>query len=375
MLIGIDAGGTSTRAAVLDRTGRGLGYGIGGGGNPVALGPALAGRGITDAVEMAIRAARAAGGGGGDESDEGTAILAMAGASSFAAPGAMATRVREISGAEHVEVVSDLFAMFASGTPRRRGYVLVSGTGAAALRIENDRVAAAADGLGWLLGDAGSGFWIGHRAVRAALGGLSGHGPATAMTRMLQDELGLADSGERTPRGRFLAVEVAIETFYRMQPIELSKFAALAFRAAKVADAQPSGEAVGALFADDADPVAVTILSAARDQLVRTLAAVRIPELAGPVILGGSVARRLPGLIAAVRHSLAGTPGSRAGGAGRTAGPADASPEPSESAAAEVRIVPDGLVGASVLAMRKAGIVVDQEMFNRVTASLADIRR
>src|SRR5690606_12073636 len=159
-------------------------------------GPALAGRGISDAVEMAIRAARAAG--YDDDGREGTAILAMAGASSFAAPGAMAAQVRDISGAEQVEVVSDLFAMFASGTPRQRGYVLVSGTGAAALRVENDRVAAAADGLGWLLGDAGSGFWIGHRAVRAALGGMSGHGPATVMSRMLQEELGLPSNGERT---------------------------------------------------------------------------------------------------------------------------------------------------------------------------------
>jgi N-acetylglucosamine kinase-like BadF-type ATPase len=347
MLIGIDAGGTSTRAAVLDRTGRSLGYGTGGGGNPVALGPALAGRGISDAVEMALRAARASGDDADDESDEGTAILAMAGASSFAAPGAMAAQVREISGAQQVEVVSDLFAMFASGTPRQRGYVLVSGTGAAALRIENDRVAAAADGLGWLLGDAGSGFWIGHRAVRAALGGLSGHGPATAMTAMLQDELGLSHSGERTPRGRFLSVELAIETFYQMQPIELAKFASLAFRAAKVADPQLSGQTVDAHFADDADPVAVKILVSARERLVRTLAAVRVPEITGPVILGGSVARRLPGLSAAVR----------------------------QSAAADVRIVPDGLVGASVLALRKAGVAVDQDMFDRVTASLADIRR
>lgn len=375
MLIGIDAGGTSTRAVVLDRTGHCFGFGKGGGGNPVALGPALAGRGIGEAVEMAIRSARAAGFDDEQGPQESAAILAMAGASSFVAPGAMASEVRELSGAEQVEVVSDLFAMFTSGTPHQRGYVLVSGTGAAALRIEDDKVAAAADGLGWLLGDAGSGFWIGHRSVRAALGGLSGHGPATAMSRMLQEQLGLAPGRERTPRGRFLAVETAIDTFYQMQPIELAKFASLAFAAAKVPDPQFSGEAVDEQFPAGADPVAVKILTSAKERLVRTLGAVRVPELPGPVVLGGTVAKRLPGLTAAVRRSLAdaqpgGGKGALAGGA--PIGAASAKPA---GAQADVRIVPDGVVGAAVLALRKAGILVDQDMFDRVTASLAGIRR
>jgi N-acetylglucosamine kinase-like BadF-type ATPase len=363
VLIGIDAGGTSTRAVVLDATGTCLGYGKGGGGNPVALGPALAGRGIADAVQMAIRAAQATGSDDEWSDAPGAAVLAMAGASSFAAPGAMAAEVREISGVERVEVVSDLFAMFASGTPHRRGYVLVSGTGAAALRIENDTVAAAADGLGWLLGDAGSGFWIGHRAVRAALGGLSGHGPATAMTLMLQERLGLPPDRERTPRGRFLAVEAAIETFYQMQPIELAKFASLAFDAAKVTDPKFGGGPAADQFDADADPVAVTILTSARDRLVRTLAAVRVPELRGPVVLGGTVAKRLPGLTAAVVASFG--HGAARSGAGPVAG--DTPPE--------VHIVPDGVVGAAVLALRGAGTAVDQDLFDRVTASLADIRR
>jgi N-acetylglucosamine kinase-like BadF-type ATPase len=366
VLIGIDAGGTSTRAVVLNRAGRCLGYGKGGGGNPVALGPALAGRGIRDAVQMAIRAASAAGTEDGADGP-GAAVLAMAGASSFAAPGAMAAEVREISGVDQVEVVSDLFAMFASGTPRERGYVLVSGTGAAALRIENDTVAAAADGLGWLLGDAGSGFWIGHRAVRAALGGLSGHGPATAMSLMLQQRLGLPVNAERTPRGRFLAVEAAIETFYQMQPIELAKFASLAFDAARVTDPKFGGEPAAEAFDPDADPVAVKILISARERLIRTLAAVRVPELRGPVVLGGTVAKRLPGLTAAVIGSFGpDLDDAPAGGAaGGTVG----------AAAPEVRTVPDGVVGAAVLALRNAGVAVDQDLFDRVTGSLADIRR
>ncbi|WP_435822210.1 BadF/BadG/BcrA/BcrD ATPase family protein [Actinacidiphila alni] len=37
------------------------------------------------------------------------------------------------------------------------------------------------DGHGWLLGDEGSGFWLGNRAVRAALEALDGRGPWTTL--------------------------------------------------------------------------------------------------------------------------------------------------------------------------------------------------
>lgn len=360
MLIGIDAGGTSTRAVILDRTGRCLGFGTGGGGNPVALGPAQAGRGIRDAVESAMRQTCGRGAGGsplpGAQSGPGAggiAVLAMAGASSFVAPGAMAASVREFSGVDYVDVVSDLIAMFAAGGPEESGYVLVSGTGAAALRVEDGTVAAAADGLGWLLGDAGSGFWIGHRAVRAGLGALSGHGPATAIAQLLREDLGLPPDDRRTPRGRLMAVETAIDTFYQMQPIELSRFASLVFRAAKIADPGESGDRAPAGFDADADPVAKQILSRATELLVQTLASVRVPEMPGPVVFGGTVARRLPGLVEAAQAAF------EAAGA----------PTPS------VRIAADGTVGAAVLTLRAAGVVVDQEIFDRISTTLHRLRR
>jgi N-acetylglucosamine kinase-like BadF-type ATPase len=395
MLIGIDAGGTSTRAVVLDRTGRCLGLGRGGAGNPVAVGPERALSAIRDATQQAIRHAGLLGigdaaaigdgsgggtrGGAGHDADGGSAVLAMAGGRGVIAPEVMATQVREIAGVAAVEVISDVAAMFAAGTPKRRGYVLVSGTGAAALRMEQGRVAATADGLGWLLGDAGSGFWIGHHAVRAALAALSGHGPATEMADLLLAELGLEADRGRTPRGRLAAVESAIETFYQIRPIELARYASIAFAAARVpdrggsdADAEPgpgagaclgagvgsgagrgtdAGRDGGACAAPDADPVAVGILRAATDQLVRTLAAVQVPEIPGPVVLGGTIARRLPGLAAAVRESF---------GAG---------------ADPQVCIVPDGVAGAAMLALAGAGITVDDAMFERVTSTLAALRR
>jgi hypothetical protein len=131
-----------------------------------------------------------------------------------------------------------------------------------------------------------------------------------------------------------------------------------------VTDPKFGGEPAAEAIDPDADPVAVKILIAARERLIRTLAAVRVPELRGPVVLGGTVAKRLPGLTAAVIGSFGPDLEDAAAGGG-TVG----------TAAPEVRIVPDGVVGAAVLALRNAGVAVDQELFDRVTASLADIRR
>ena len=86
---------------------------------------------------------------------------------------------------------SDLLATYCSGTHRPDGYAVVAGTGAGAIRLERGRQVAVADGLGWLLGDEGSGFWIGHRVVRAALADLDGRGPATGLTPLVLARLGV----------------------------------------------------------------------------------------------------------------------------------------------------------------------------------------
>lgn len=328
MLIGVDAGGTCTRAALVDRGGRCWGFGTAGGGNPVSRGPGQAAQAIDAAVRAALDGARS------DAAPE-VAVLAMAGAGT-----APALAVPALRAAGRVEVVHDLLATFCSGTPRQSGYVLVAGTGAAALRVEQGRIAASADGLGWLIGDAGSGFWIGHAVVRAALAAMDGFGPATAMAAMVRRELDLPEGDARTPDGQLLALRAAVDAVYQMRPVELSRYAQIAFRAAGAASATTG-------FPAAADPVAVDILTRARDHLVRTLGAVWRGECGGPVVLGGGIARRLPGLSGALADAL----GAR-----------------------EIILVPDGVIGAAVLALRAAGIEVDGAVFDRLTGSIAEHR-
>ncbi len=94
--------------------------------------------------------------------------------------------------AGRLRVCSDIEAAFASapGTPAD-GLALVAGTGAVALRITDRRTTTSVDGDGWLLGDDGSGFWIGRSAVRAALRMADGRGATTVLAGSVGQALGV----------------------------------------------------------------------------------------------------------------------------------------------------------------------------------------
>jgi N-acetylglucosamine kinase-like BadF-type ATPase len=227
---------------------------------------------------------------------------------------------------------SDLLATFCSGTFRDTGYALVAGTGAAAVRVQDAQVAASADGLGWLLGDEGSGFWIGHRVARAALADLDHRSGATALTAMLLGELGLTGPSGPSQSGRADLLQRAVDTLYTMRPVELARFARLAFEA-------------------EGDETADAIVGAAADALVRTLDAVIVPCVSGPVVLGGGTLALHRTLVDAVRAAWT-----------------------RDGATPEIRTVADGAVGAVVLALRDAGMVVDAAVFDTVTTTLAALR-
>ncbi len=263
--------------------------------------------------------------------DVDTLVIAMAGEIAEGDREAFERPMRDLGLAAAPRYASDASAMFFSGTSADSGYVLIVGTGAAAVRIEDGEERRVVDGLGWLLGDAGSGFWMGHQVVRAALAAMEGRGPATALADLLALELGGEAAGEGGVRGRSSAPALAVETFYRQRPVELARFAPL-------------------LFLASGDPVADDIVAGAVQALAATLKAAFDPALPGPVICGGGVLTHHPEL---ARQAVA-----------------LASPEFSQ----RVRIVPDGLAGAAQLALRSLGVTVDSEVFARIAASLGALR-
>ena len=161
--MGVDIGGTSTRARVLGVDGSLLGTGKAGGGNPNSHPPDVAAKRVGDAVAEALR--------GVDAEGVRHCVLGMAGVSKLSDPAVAAEfhgALRAVGVESEVTVVSDAEVAFASATGEPDGTALVAGTGSVVARIVNRRKAGTVGGYGWLLGDEGSAFWLGRQAVRGS---------------------------------------------------------------------------------------------------------------------------------------------------------------------------------------------------------------
>lgn len=256
-VVGVDTGGTSTRALAVDARGEVLGSANTGGGNPNSRRPKEAVAAIATAITGATAEL--------DASGLRACVIGMAGRSRLTDPD-FAAVFEQVLGDLGVSplVVSDADAAFASATPQPDGTVLVAGTGSIAARIRDRRTVATAGGYGWLLGDEGSGFWLGREAVRATLDGLS-HGGLGALGYAV---LGLAKLRQDDPHVTHRLITEANAG----PPVRLDRFAPL------VSEAYAAG-----------DPVAKGIVERAAALLVDTARATRDDGERTPIVLAGSV--------------------------------------------------------------------------------------
>lgn len=78
----------------------------------------------------------------------------------------------------------------------RRGVLILAGTGSIAYGVNRAGKSVLVGGWGYLLGDEGSGYWIGMQALRAAVRALEGRDPATTLTDVLLAANDLTTRGE-----------------------------------------------------------------------------------------------------------------------------------------------------------------------------------
>ncbi|MEU3274623.1 BadF/BadG/BcrA/BcrD ATPase family protein [Saccharomonospora sp. NPDC006951] len=257
--IGVDAGGTASRAVALAEDGTPLGSGLSGGSNPNSVPAEQAAAAIAAVIADAMR--------GLDPSLLRACVIGMAGTSKLTDP-AVATifekALRPLGLPEAPRFVSDAEAAFASATDAPDGTVLIAGTGSIAGRIRGRRMTSVVGGYGWLLGDEGSGFWIGREAIRRTLDALHKNLPLGKLATAV-----LAEAGVRPDAAR--AAHLLITAANADLPVRLSRFAPL------VSDAAA------------ADPVARDIVERAAALLVDAALTAREPGETTPVVLVGSV--------------------------------------------------------------------------------------
>jgi N-acetylmuramic acid 6-phosphate etherase len=162
ILLGIDGGGSKTRALIADRDLRLLGSATTGSSNMQVVGLPAATAAIVAATEAALAAAGLA------EAQPAAICLGLAGA------GRPAERAQILAWAEGrwpgrpCAVVSDVEPVLAAGTPEGWGVALIAGTGSVCLGRAPDGRSQQVGGWGYLLGDEGSGYDLALRALRLA---------------------------------------------------------------------------------------------------------------------------------------------------------------------------------------------------------------
>lgn len=186
LILGVDGGGTGCRAAVADPAAHGpgsrvLGTGAAGPAN-IASDPDGAAANILTAAREALRAAT----GSGDGMDRLVAGLGLAGANAKGASDRLAAALPFA----RLRIDTDAIAAARGALgPDADGIVAAIGTGSVyAMRHAGEL--RQYGGWGLVLGDTGSGAWIGRAALSRALADSEGAAPATPLTDALLAEHG-----------------------------------------------------------------------------------------------------------------------------------------------------------------------------------------
>src|SRR5579872_3801360 len=182
-VLGIDAGGTKTVCLLADDDGRVLAEARGGGANLHAAGELSVEKVLHALMEEAIGereiapAAICLGIAGVDREDEARVVRAI---------------MRRIGYKSRTLVVNDALIALVAGVGEAPGIVVIAGTGSIAYGRNAAGEAARAGGWGHMIGDEGSGYWIGREALAAVMRAGDGRGPETALTAEILAHFGVA---------------------------------------------------------------------------------------------------------------------------------------------------------------------------------------
>ncbi len=184
--LGIDGGGTKTHAVVVDAQGVERGSALVGGANHQAVGVERAIAQVMAATEEAARAAGAC-------LPFDAAWLGLAGIDSPADMALVLPHLAPLAGVLHLTNDADLLL---SALPDQIGVALIAGTGAIAVGRNAAGATTRASGWGHLLGDEGSGYDIGRRALTAATRAADGRGEPTLLLARILEAWGLATASD-----------------------------------------------------------------------------------------------------------------------------------------------------------------------------------
>ena len=196
--VGVDGGGSSTRAVIIDDVLQIVGRGEAGPSNHYVAGADGAARNCLFAAEAALAEARRLNSTLSMD-DIGAWGLGLAGVRRPKDTALMEDALRAVTEEKPFYLDTDVAAAHSGAFAGGPGVVLSGGTGAIAYGADEHNDRFYADGWGPLLGDEGSGYWIGVEALRAVCRAADGRASRTRLTAPVFDALNLAHIDELVP--------------------------------------------------------------------------------------------------------------------------------------------------------------------------------
>ncbi len=173
LVLGIDAGGTKTVCQLADDQANVLAESRGGGANLQASGELEVEKVLHHVIDRALVNASAR---------PAAICLGMAGVDRPRDADVVRGILLRIGHRAQPYVVNDALIALEAGVPGGAGVVVVAGTGSIAYGRDAQGRAARAGGWGYVLGDEGSGYWLGRHALRAVVRAADGRGRTTSLT-------------------------------------------------------------------------------------------------------------------------------------------------------------------------------------------------
>ena len=180
LVLGVDGGGSKTRAVVCDERQNVLGEGTSGPSNPLRVGVSEGVKAVREAAERACQ-------------DAGVRLLEIV-AAEVGLAGVKRADIRERVrsalmelGVKSLEVVTDADIALYGATEGKPGIIIIAGTGSICCGVNARGRHACAGGWGPVAGDEGSGSWIARRGLQAVARATDGRGRKTSLTELACD--------------------------------------------------------------------------------------------------------------------------------------------------------------------------------------------
>lgn len=189
-ILGIDGGATKTKARITNESGKVLGEGTSGSGNITEQSLENFKTNISEAVEKAQRQVNI------NVYKFGAICFGGAGIDTKEAKNKAEKLLRELLVADKFLVVNDTQLVLPACSDKNYGIAVIGGTGSNFYGKNKQGKEAYVGGLGSILADEGSGYWIGREVLRSVVKAHDGRGPSTILSALVLKKFSINNARE-----------------------------------------------------------------------------------------------------------------------------------------------------------------------------------